>query len=361
MFGDDDQQKGLGATLKGWFGGGSEEPKSPGEVLPFEGSSEDSEPPDLFHVDPEWRVVRGGWMDRRNASNTDPEAVRSEAMGSVSQMRSDVQTEEDRLFLARLYEQLGERNFGLPDFPETPMRLEHLLNEEEPNSQQVMRCIESDPKLVGRVWQRARSARFPSAPSSLDMAVSRIGMVEVWRLSVETALDSLEIKAGPFKEWAEAVRIRGALVAEVTAGLAGQHRGPAFLAGLLHDVGHLIVLQLASQGTPERSTVQNVINAHNADFAVLVADTWRLDPDIAPAVAYYHNPNEISAGARDLPRLVCLADIVVHGELDRRAQRNSHFIQAIAKVTRSRSLASKAINLAVTAVDRMDSDGVFGD
>ena len=357
---DDEQRKGIGATIKGWF---SPDPSSEddAEIIPFEvDADEDTDARDLFFVDPEWPVIEGHWVSGQNASDVDAESVRSRSMGAVSAMRGDAQTSEDRLFLARLYEQLGQRNFGLPDFPETPLRLEQLLNEEEPNYQQVMRCIESDPKLVGRVWQRARSARFPAAPSSLDIAVSRIGMVEVWKLSVETALDSLEIRAGVFKDWAEDVRMRGALVGEVTAGMAGQHRGPAFLAGLLHGVGSLIVLQVASQGSPEVSTVQNVIGRHHADFAVLVAETWRLDPEIVPAVAYQFNPNAIHAGPRDLPRLLCLAMIAVHGELDRRSQRNSQFIQAMAQFTRSRVLASKAINLSATAVDRMEADGLLG-
>ena len=358
--GDDEQHKGIGATIKGWFS--PDPPVDEGaEIVPFEvGPDEDTDARDLFFVDPDWPVVEGGWANGRNASDVDAESVRSRSMGEVSRLRGDVQTAEDRRFLARLYEQLGDRNFGLPDFPETPLRLEHLLNEEEPNYQQVMRCIESDPKLVGRVWQRARSARFPAAPSSLDIAVSRIGMVEVWKLSIETALDSLEIRAGVFKDWAEDVRVRGALVGEVTAGMAGQHRGPAFLAGLLHGVGSLIVLQVASQGSPELATVQTVIDRHHADFAVLVAETWRLDPEIVPAVAYQFDPDAIHAAPRDLPRLLCLAMIAVHGELDRRAHRNSLFIQAMARFTRSRVLASKAINLAATAVDRMESDGLLG-
>ena len=356
---DDEQPKGFAATIKAWFGGSETSQEPTAELLDFDDGGDEEEARDLFFVDPEWPVVEGAWVNGRNASAVDSEAVRSEAMGEVSRFRRAVSTEEDQRFLARLYAQLGDRNFGLPDFPETPLRLEHLLNEEDPNYQQVMRCIESDPQLVGRVWQRARSARFPSAPSSLDIAVSRIGMVEVWKLSIETALDSLEVRPGIFKEWAEDVRMRGALVGEVTAGMAGQHRGPAFLAGLLHGVGSLIVLQLASQGAPEVETVRRIIQRHHADFAVLVAATWKLDPEIVPAVAYQFDPDAIHSGPRDLPRLVCLATIAVAGELDRRAHRNSQFIQAMARFTRSRVLASKAINLSATAVDRMDADGVL--
>lgn len=359
MSGDQDNSTGLRATLRGWFGGAESEDISDSEgsnVIAFEGAVQQGEQAKLFAVDPAWPVVTGSWVAGHNASGTDPEELRSEVMGTIGQMRGTVQTGGDRLFLSALYAQLGDRSLGLPDFPETPLRLDHLVKEEEPNSQQVMRCIESDPKLVGRVWARARSARFPSAPSSLDMAVSRIGIVEVWRLSLETALDNLEILPGTFKVMADEVRMHGALVGEVTAGLSGQSRGPGFMAGLLHDVGMLWVLQAASQHDAERSTVERLIDQHHAAISVLVVDAWHLDRSIIPAVAFHHNPNVNNAGPRDLSRLLALADIAVDGEMDRRAARNSNFIPAIARFTRSRVLASKALNLAATALDRQEKN-----
>jgi HD-like signal output (HDOD) protein len=188
------------------------------------------------------------------------------------------------------------------------------------------------------------------------MAVSRIGIVEVWRLSLETALDNLEIRPGPYKVIADGMRLHGSLVGEVTAGLAGQNRSQGFMAGLLHDVGMLLILQAASQNDAELSTVTSVIDQHHAAISVLIVDAWHLDRSIIPAVAFHHNPNVNNAGPRDLARLLALADIAVDGELDRRAGRNSNFISAIARFTRSRVLASKALNLAATAIDRQEKN-----
>ena len=328
-----------------------------GEVIALAGHAAGDDEENPFRVDPAWRQVDGDWVGGRNAVSTDPEVCRSQVMTALAHHRSSVTTEGDRRFLAVLYERLGERDLGLPDFPETPVRLEQLMNEEEPNSQQVMRCIESDPKLVGRVWRRARSARFPSSPGSLDMAVSRIGLVEVWRLSLESALDAFDFRVGVYKDQAEVIRVHGALVAEVTSGLTGQRRGPSFLAGLLHDVGRLLLLQVASQTNPEPRTVRAISNAYHASISVLVAAAWQLDPQVIPAIAFHHDPNACHAGPRDLSRLVCLADIAVDGEMDRRAQRNSHFIEAMAQFTRSRVLASKAINQSAIAIERMEADG----
>ena len=141
---------GLGSRLKNLIGGTEQGPSA--EVIPF-GETEDiaeNERP-MFSVDPEWPTVTGGWIHDRSAISTSPEEVRSHTMAQVSQMRSTVTTRSDKLFLAALYALLGERDLGLPEFPETPIRLDQLLKEEEPNSLQVMRCIESDPQLVGRV------------------------------------------------------------------------------------------------------------------------------------------------------------------------------------------------------------------
>jgi hypothetical protein len=50
----------------------------------------------------------------------------------------------------------------------------------------------------------------------------------------------------------------------------------------------------------------------------------------------------------------------VDGELDRRAKKNSGFLDAISKVTTSRALAGKAMLLAAQCIDRMEADGLGG-
>ena len=170
MSGDDDSGFGFTKGLKNLLSRESKPTDQGGaDVIRLAGSTAPDEEDNPFLVDPAWRVVEGEWVGGQNAVSTDPEECRSKTMAAISQYRVKAQTEGDRRFLAKLYERLGERALGLPDFPETPVRLEQLMNEEEPNSQQVMRCIESDPKLVGRVWRRSRSAR-----SLASMASSRL-------------------------------------------------------------------------------------------------------------------------------------------------------------------------------------------
>ncbi len=314
-------------------------------------------PGHILYMDPDWPLVQGDWVGGKVACSADPDEARAQTMVALAELRAAAPTPGDRSFIAGVYERLGHRDLGLPDFPETPIKLEQLMSEEEPNSQQIMRCIESDPKLVGRVWQRARSARFPSAPSSLDMAVSRIGMVTVWRLSLESALDGVEVKSDPYQGQVEILRVHGAAVGEVTAGLHGHGRGPAFLAGLLHDVGWLVLMQAAEHARPSEGFFKAVADAHHAAISVMVADAWRLTPEILPVLACHHNPDAIQASDRDLCRLLCLADIAVEGELHRRSGRNSRFIDAMAQFTQSRVLASKAIHQAALALDRIQADG----
>jgi HD-like signal output (HDOD) protein len=190
------------------------------------------------------------------------------------------------------------------------------------------------------------------------MAVSRIGMDEVWRLSFQTAIDALEIQPGIFKAMGEASRMHGALVGEVTSALMGERRGSSFLAGILHDVGQLLILRVASQGSPELTTVQQVIHEHRTDFSLMIADDWKLDRAIIPGIAYQFDPDAFGTGAKDLPRLLRLANIAVFGEFDRRAQKNSEYLPAIAATTRSRVMATRALTLAAQAIDRLEADGL---
>ena len=96
----------------------------------------------------EWKAITGAWMAGQNALDTDPAVVRPELMGAIGRGHSEASTDEDKQFLANLYQLIGDESLSLPEFPETPLRLDQLLSQEEPNSVQVMRVIEADPNLV---------------------------------------------------------------------------------------------------------------------------------------------------------------------------------------------------------------------
>ncbi len=306
----------------------------------------------------DFEVVEGAWISGQNAGSTSPEEIRSLLDRDIRLERDAALTAPDRMFAGALIEVLGVPDLRLPDFPETATKLDQQLATLEPNYSQVMHTIEADPNLVGRIWSLARTTRFPSPPNNLQIAVSRVGLVEIWRMSVEMALEAIRIRRGPFKDRADGVRIHGVLVGDVTASLARETRGPEFLAGLLHDVGELLILEAASRTEPSQEMVCRIVAQHHASFGVLVAKAWRLDPEVGQGIAYHHDPGAVNAGPQDLCRLIRIADIAVSGALDHRRQRQSFPELAIRQAATGPMDPTRPLVLAQRCIDRLERDGM---
>lgn len=305
-----------------------------------------------------WEAIEGEWNRGQASHRITADSCRAYLWNRLVEERDEARTVHDRMFLGALLKAVDREDLGLPHVPDTSTQLNRLLGRRAPDYGTIMRVIESDPRLVGRIWATARSARFPSPPVSLDMAIGRIGMDEIWRLSVQSAVDSIEVEPGDFQLVADRCRLHGVLVGDVTAALAKDRRGPEFLAGLLHDVGELVVLAVASRTSPAPDLVARIIAQHHAAIGVLVVSAWRLDSAIQAAIAWHHDPNVPVTGTKDLAVLVQIADIAVHGALDRRQKRQSHpelAIQCAAKRTVDPTIP---LVLADRAIARLERDGV---
>jgi len=305
-----------------------------------------------------FQVVDGAWSDGVAAKTTSTVEVHSRLLRVMAKERDAASTAQDRMFAGALIEVLDSPNLRLPDFPETAQKLDRQLATLDPNYSQVMHTIEADPTLVGRIWQIARSPRFPKPPNSLSMAVSRVGLVEIWRISVQMALEAIRIPDGPYKAMADGNRLHGVLVGDVTAALAKERRGPQFLAGLLHDVGALVILEAAARTNPDARFVDRLIAQHHSAFGMLVAKAWSMGPDVIRAVGFHHDPNAISAGLMELPRLVAIADIAVSGALDHRRARESFPELAIKQVALGHMEPSRPMVLADRTIDRLEKEGL---
>jgi HD-like signal output (HDOD) protein len=148
------------------------------------------------------------------------------------------------------------------------------------------------------------------------------------------------------------------LVGDVTAALSKHSRGPQFLAGLLHDVGALVILEAAARTEPDPATVARTIAQHHCAFGMLVAKAWKLDPILYSAIGFHHDPDGIGAGPTELPRLVAIADIAVSGSLDHRRGRQSFPELAIQQTALGQMDPSRPMVLADRSIDRMERGGM---
>ncbi len=281
------------------------------------------QPPPSLVEDPESPGVVKPWEAGGVAESLDPDELRPVLLGKLFEEADACKAEADKDFVTRLIRTLGTDQLDIPPFPDVAWQLDTLLRLSEPPLVKVVKLVRREPALVRRVWTQACSAYYARPPNSLDHAVARIGFDALWRIGMSTCLYSGVFRVRGFQEDADAVRRHGIVAADVAAWVSGMKLGPAYLAGLLHDVGKLLVYQAASPrkpGTmPSKDLVERMCQEHHAAIGVLVAIDWKLGVEVAGGIGYHHDPDQAPAEHQETARQIQAANIATHtAELSRR-------------------------------------------
>jgi len=305
--------------------------------------------------------VEGPWLRGGVAPAIDFDRVRSWVLERLVECAERASGPAELAFLQRLAHSLSLDTLRLPPFPDTPVRLDLELSKEEPQHQRIIKIIESDPELVRLVWQKASNARFPAPPSSLDMALGRVGLDEIWCLSSTLALERMVFRVPGFQDLVEDIRVHGILVSNLCAAMVGQRRHPAYLAGLLHDVGKLMVLRdtCCEDERPDRAFVLSVSDELHAAIGVMVAQVWDLGRGVAAGIGFHHAPPSVRSTAQQIAGTVQAADVSLHGELYLRQGKNCHAETALLRCPVRVVAPRRAMILAQRTVERAIRDGLI--
>lgn len=189
----------------------------------------------------------------------------------------------------------------------------------------VATVVSHDPGLAARVLALANSSQFGLARrvTELSQAITLVGTGVVQTLAIANAAASVDTSGIIADAHEHAVRV--AIAARLLAPAAGVQPDDAFAAGLLHDVGELLLLQ---DRPTEYSTLQATFGGHGGqlraeklafgtDHALVGAEhllDWRVPDVIADAVADHHDPFRESAPTTVV---VAAADELMSAELGR--------------------------------------------
>ena len=295
----------------------------PGGVIPSQRTEEArarrslGQPPAPSLVqDPETVGVQPPWEGGAVAPSTDVETVRPHLMGALFDIQDACKSPADYAFLNRLIRMLSLDQLDLPPFPDVAWQLDTLLRLGDPPLVRVVKIVRREPALVRRVWTQACSAFYARPPNSLDHAVARIGFDALWRIGMSACVHSEVFRVRGFQDQADAVRRHGIVTADVAAWLSGKKLGSVYLAGLLHEVGKLVVYRAASTttavGLPDRELVDRVAAEVHPSIGVLVAHAWKLGEETAAGVGFYNHPEQAPDPFRATARQVQVANIATH-------------------------------------------------
>lgn len=259
-------------------------------------ASPDTRPaPGVPRIDlPEGASIPAPWAQGHVVPSVDADIVRRHLLKHLRDLKEEAEEPGDTALVERLERMVAADQLDLPPFPAVARELDELLKQTTTDILQIARVVERDPGMVKRVWTHARSAMYSSPPRSLHHAVARVGLDALWRIGMSVCLNNTVFRVEGYQHEADRVRGHGIIAAEVAAALGGVKRGSLYMAGLLHDVGRLIILRAASEGhrrgTARPEFLDQVVDRTRTWLSVLVASSWGLDDDVTHAIAFHFDP-----------------------------------------------------------------------
>lgn len=200
----------------------------------------------------------------------------------------------------------------LPAAPATYMAISRVLEDPNTGISDVVRIVEREPTLCAKLLQIANSAFFglPRAVTSINQAATYLGTLALRNLAL--ALETMAKSAGaiPQKQY-EQFQINSLAV-----GLLGRRwfasdrrkADDAFVAGLLRDMGHLLLLTRPAAPAPTGQL--GPLDEHAALSAYLLG-LWGIPHSVLEAVAFHEHPERSEHDSLELMDVVHLADCVI--------------------------------------------------
>jgi len=203
---------------------------------------------------------------------------------------------------------LVRRSIKLSSLPEVYFRINNVLNDPNSSFGDIAEVISGDVSLSARLMKIVNSS-FYGFPAKIDTIAHAVSIIGTWQLR-DLALSTTILTT--FKGVSEKhINMNSFWRHSITCGIAArliaiQNREPnperLFLAGILHDVGRLVLLE----NLPEEANIimdrfskedkllcqveKETLGFDHADIGAALMDYWNLPEYLKEVIAYHHNP-----------------------------------------------------------------------
>lgn len=217
----------------------------------------------------------------------------------------------------------------LAPLPAVALQAMRLAESANANQHDLIRVVSSDPALSARILRIVNSAFYGvrTPVTSLNTAVSVLGFGAIKNIALAASLTrtfrgTKDAAFDPRTLWMHSVAV-GATAQLIAARTKTVDASDAFLAGLMHDIGVIVELQLspiqflgvlkAAERNPAmrfRDAELDFFGASHEAYGEALAIAWQFPLNIRQVCGFHHRPLEAADDARLLTSLVHVADIV---------------------------------------------------
>lgn len=221
-------------------------------------------------------------------------------------------------------ERVRRDQIAVPPYPAVALKLGQVVRSKTASMADLLPVLKSDQALSATLLRVANSSAYwrGSAVASLNVAVSRLGLTEVHRLALAGSLSPTALTPGPLAElrrhdWIRA--LASAFLCERLARVRQLNTEDAFVCGLLHEFGRLVVISTLEKLLEERpkepartaADWRTLIDDFHLEVGMVVAARWRLPPAVEESMLRHHDDDLGGCRYPESVRLVWAADAVV--------------------------------------------------
>jgi len=198
---------------------------------------------------------------------------------------------------------------SIPAFNTTIAKVIQLSGDPQSQTKDLIKTISIDLSLTAEILKLINSAYFGLAGTvfSLNRAVVMLGMNTVKNVAISSSLisslkmrdDFLWFTSGEFWEHSLGCAVGSKIIAE-HLNIKVQEREEYFIAGLLHDIGKLVLVQhfpdeYSKLLDPDNFQGKSRSELENAEFGIshatlgsMMAKNWKLPDSLADTIGCHH-------------------------------------------------------------------------
>lgn len=218
----------------------------------------------------------------------------------------------------------------LPQFPDSVMRVNRLLNDPDSKMSEIAMLISSDVSLTSDLLKLVNSATFALASPCRNIAdaVKMVGIrgIKNMILSV-SSINVLNSFGEKTKElWTHAYRV-AFYTYNIARNFCASDRSlveDSYICGLLHDMGKLIFETAhpvyinriksvcAQKGIQPDIFEKLVAGVNHGEIGALIAEKWNFPEVIVSVIRHHHEPDLAPQNVKKLTEIVYLSDMLTH-------------------------------------------------
>ncbi len=213
----------------------------------------------------------------------------------------------------------------LVSLPEISLRVNELASDPNSTADDMAKVISQDPALVARMLRIANSAYYglSTEVETINRAIAILGTNKIRDLVLSTAaseaFEGIPNNLITMQDFWHHSLYCG-LLAQILAKKSKKLQAESlFIAGLLHDIGQLIMFNqmpeksheailLMMEGSEEMESFEaerSVFGFDHTEVGAALVESWKLSPVLQECVHFHHEPQK----AKDYPAEVALINI----------------------------------------------------